>query len=350
MRAPHGLVLAAEFAAGNTGTGIAQGLRAQGWDVEGVSYADNAVGGSTVPMKILSRLSTPFARAAYEAALLRAVEETQPAVFLTVKGQFLSADFLAGLRRRGIVTANYYPDYHFDYAAVAQDSFPHYDLFLTTKSFQVDWLNRAVGPGRVHLVHHGYIPAVHHPRLDPIGEAGMTADIAYIGNHSAYKERWMLAVAKAFPRARIAIIGTRWAAATRGTALEPFVTGHAPHGDFYARAIQTSRINVAFHMGPHTNGWQDLVSTRTFEIPACRGFMLHIDNDEVRRLFAAGEEIGIFAGEDALCAGIEHYLQRPEERAAMIEKAYRRCVPAYSYDARAGEISRHLRALLAAHA
>ena len=31
--------------------------------------------------------------------------------------------------------------------------------------------------------------------------------------------------------------------------------------------------------------WKDLVSTRTFEIPACKGFMLHVDNSEVREFF-----------------------------------------------------------------
>lgn len=88
----------------------------------------------------------------------------------------------------------------------------------------------------------------------------------------------------------------------------------------------------------HT-GWQDLTSARTFEIPACKGFMLHIDNEEVRGLFTPGEEIDVFNDVDELCAKIESYLAHDEEREAMIEPAYRRCVPAYSYDERARVIS-----------
>jgi spore maturation protein CgeB len=123
--------------------------------------------------------------------------------------------------------------------------------------------------------------------------------------------------------------------------------GHVLTGDFYAHALQHSRINVAIHGGPAgLFGWQDLVSTRTFEIPACKGFMLHIDNAEVRCLFKPGGEIDVFANEDELIEKIDYYLARATLRCAMIERAYRRCVPAYGYDARAEVISRRVMALL----
>ena len=67
--------------------------------------------------------------------------------------------------------------------------------------------------------------------------------------------------------------------------------------------------------------------------------MLHIDNAEVRSLFTPGEEIDVFATPDDLCEKIRYYLARPDERRAMIERAYARCVPAYSYDARAKAIT-----------
>ncbi len=78
------------------------------------------------------------------------------------------------------------------------------------------------------------------------------------------------------------------------------------------------------HGGPWrpcgAESWEDLVSTRTFDIPTCKGFMLHIDNPEVRELFEPGREIDLFASEDALIAKIEHYLARAMLRGEMIEE------------------------------
>jgi spore maturation protein CgeB len=111
-------------------------------------------------------------------------------------------------------------------------------------------------------------------------------------------------------------------------------------GDSYARILQRARINIGIHSGPSGPfGWQDLVSTRTFEIPACKGFMLHIDNEGVRTLFEPGVEIDVFSTPDNLCEKIDYYLVRGLLRREMIERAYERCVPAYSYDMRAAAIA-----------
>lgn len=109
-------------------------------------------------------------------------------------------------------------------------------------------------------------------------------------------------------------------------------------GDLMAELIQSSRVNVAIHLGPAPDGSRDKVSTRTFEIPACKGFMLHEDNAEIRSLFEPGTEIDVFDTPEALYAKVEHYLARPDRRAEMIERAYRRAVPAYSYYERAEEL------------
>ena len=63
--------------------------------------------------------------------------------------------------------------------------------------------------------------------------------------------------------------------------------------------------------------------------------MLHIDNDEVRTLFEVGREIDTFATLENLAEKIDFYLAHPDRRATMIEAAFARAVPAYSYDARA---------------
>jgi spore maturation protein CgeB len=89
-------------------------------------------------------------------------------------------------------------------------------------------------------------------------------------------------------------------------------------------------------------GWQDLVSTRSFELPACKGFMLHVDNFEIRQLYKVGEEIDVFTSAIELSAKIHFYLKNDALRMQMIHKAYSRCVPAYSYDQRALQLASFL--------
>src|SRR5258708_29510605 len=153
-------------------------------------------------------------------------------------------------------------------------------------------------------------------------EADYLADITYVGNYSPHKERWLQPIANRLPHLRLCIIGAHWDR-ERGRALKKSMLGYQLNADFYAHAVQYSRINLAVHGEPDAyEGWQDLVSTRTFEIPACKGFMLHIDNAEVRGLFEAEREIALFASEEELILKIEHYLANTTSRSDLIERAY----------------------------
>jgi glycosyltransferase involved in cell wall biosynthesis len=340
------VVMATDFRFGTTGDGIAHGLRAQGWDIYEIEPRDYFVQSGSSLTKIASRLMRQQSVGAYNEAILKAVEQVDAQAFLTVKGSDLHPRTLQRLSERGVVSLNYYPDYHFRHNGLDQSTFPLYDIFLTTKSFQLGYLRDLLGPERVDLLHHGYCDLVHMPRSASIDEPEYVADVTYVGNYSPYKEEWLRPIAHRLPNARFHVIGSRWEL-TQDAALKRSVLGYVLNGDFYARALQHSRVNISVHAGPNApEGWQDLVSIRTFEIPACKGFMLHIDNAEVRSLFEPGREIDVFANVEEMIDKIAYYLARPALRREMIERAYARCVPAYGYDARAEVISRKITELL----
>jgi hypothetical protein len=330
------IVLASEFWFGNTTDGIAHGLRKIGWDVFPVDTQNHFLRGRSFSLRVLSRAVRPISAASYNAAVLDAVEALRPKAFLTVKGLYLSPETLDKIRRRGVMTINYYPDFHFDYPGLEPRTLDLYDRFFTTKSFQLPFLEERLGPSRARFLHHGYSSLVHRPRIEQIEDADFVADCAHVGSYSPWKARWLEAIVRALPEVELIIIGSGWKEHTKNTVLEASVRGHVLLGDFYSRFLQQVRVNLAFHTGTSGRGhWQDLVSTRTFEIPACKGFMLHIDNDEVRTLYEPGREIDVFSTEEQLCDKLVYYLARPAMRKEMIERAYTRCVPAYSYDARA---------------
>lgn len=338
---PPSLLITGNFWNGATEQGLGQGFRRIGWGVQDVALTVFQDFGSNVVARAARRvLLDPLARRGYQDAVRTEMRTAKAQYFLTAKGAFLDSPLLDDIRAAGARTVNYYTDYHFSYSNVDVRTFGKYDFFITTKSFQLDRLRSLAPTAHVALVHHGYSPDVHQPYLRDLSEHDYESDVLYAGNHNTYKQVWLERLVSRAPAIKLKIVGHRWKApCSKDSPLARYPLESGRVGYAYARAIQSTRINVALHGGPDPTGWQDLVSTRTFEIPACRGFMLHIDSEEVRSLYEVGAEIDVFSTVEELADKIRFYLARPELRARMIDRAFQRCVPAYSYDARAREIA-----------
>lgn len=335
------MLIAGNLRSYSTGAGLAQGFRALGWDVAEVSVHDALITADERLLRLAAKVTLRLAIRDYNRAIIAQATRLRPSVMLTVKGLYILPETLRALRSMKIATINFYPDYKFDYAGFDEAWLAEYDLVATTKSFQVEYLAERIGAERVAMVHHGYVPDLHRRRVGPGQPPQFLWDIAYVGNASANKQSWLTEVARAFPDRSLIIVGNDWHRRAAGTPLERHVLGYPLTGDHFARVIEHSRINLAVHHGNagSTHGWEDLVSTRTFEIPACGGFMLHVDNPEVRSLYEPGREMDVFADERQLIERIGHYLANEAERAAIGEAGHARCVPAYSLKARAGEIA-----------
>lgn len=339
------MLITGEFWCGASARGLSDGFRDLGWAVQEFDRRDSGVKpGKNSLLRVVSRLTRRMAEEVFRAKLLEECRVLKPDIFLTVKGVGITADFLQEVRQTGARTVMYFPDFHFDHPGVSIESFAGYDLFITTKTFQLDYLESLLGSERVAYVPHGFSGRVHGPVYSTMPESDFEADVLHAGNHSAWKQRWLAGAAAALPGASFRIVGNQWRENAGGSALVHSDMPGARLGIGYAGAIQAARINIAVNMGPTTSGWEDRVSTRTFEIPACKGFMLHIDNEEVREFFEPGVEIDVFSTLEELADKIGFYLARPELRAQMIERAYARCVPAYSYAARAKQIADRLEA------
>lgn len=341
------MLFVGDFTVWQTAAGLAEGFRKLGWDVTEVSSNDALLHSRSLGLRAAGRLLYPAARRSHNADILAAADRVKPQVMLTVKGNFIAAATLKELRRRGIATVNFYPDRDFDHDGMPADALDQFDLVATTKSYQVPYLTKRLGAERVAMIHHGYVPEVHRRRT-AAGEAPRYLwDVCFIGNASPDKLAWLEPVARAIGDARMIVIGNRWGELAAGTAVAPYVFGGPLVGDQFARATEHSRINIAVHHGVGgAEGWADQISTRSFEIPACGGFMLHIDNAEIRTLFAPGREIDVFASPDELVAKVGHHLAQDTERRAIADAGHARTVPAYSLHARAEELAAAMDGLL----
>lgn len=334
------IVIAADSWFGSTTFGVAQGFRRLGYEVVQVSQSISFVQGSSLTARLLNRLIQPINVALYNKKILKTVEQSDTRVLLTVKGNHIKAKTLSTLASRGVKTINYYPDFRFSYDSIDQSTFPFYSLFVTTKSFQVKVLENMLGKDKVSFLHHGYCPDVHLPPVQNPLSPEQVPDVLYIGTYTAHKEKLFSALIEKCPEISLRIYGVNWDKSRSNDLLRDCIVDRPVYGLNYAQLVNAVKINLAVHMGvADETGWQDLVSTRSFELPACRGFMLHADNAEIRQLYDVGQEIDVFTTVEDLAEKIRFYLAHEEIRAQMVEKAYLRCVPAYSYDQRAIEIA-----------
>lgn len=336
-RLPVRAVFASEFWPGASARGLVPGFRDRGWLVDEVDVSHYLKPRPSLAGRIEGRLRRRQSLAAFQQAIIDSVDRHDARVFITVKGVGVEASTLRKLRKRGVFLLNYYPDNQFNDTPI--ELLANYDLVVTTKSFQVAELSGTLSAERVGFLHHGYSPEHHRPIAT--SEKQRDVDILYIGNASQAKAEFLIALAAALPEARMRVIGDRWLTFARGTALEPAIVGQVLHGDYYAGEIARAKIVLAVHMGvDRRTGFEDLVSTRTFEIPACGGFMLHVDNPEVRSLFAVPGEVDTFATAAELVDKVHYWLAHPEERQAVAARGHARAVPAYSYVKRANELAR----------
>lgn len=337
---PPVMVFSGEFWRGSSGLGLAQGFRKLGWVVQEIdlSRVFGGMGNSMAARASRRIFATPHARE-FERDLRAAITTLKPDVFFSIKGTRITSDLLTWIGARGVRRAMFYPDFHFDHPGVRLADFELYDAIFTSKSFQVEFLKRRIGADKVFYVPHGYSDDVHWPVLGQISETDYEVDVQHIGAHSAHKQNWIEAAAFGLPEASLRLVGARWGTELPWTSRKRISVTDSIYDCAYSRSLQNARINISVMMGPHVSGWQDKVSTRTFEIAACGGFQLHIDSEELQEFFTPGKDLDVFRTADELRDKAKFYLQRPDLRSRMIANSRARCVPSHGYAARASVMS-----------
>lgn len=332
------VVILGRFRSGTSEEGLQQGFRKAGWFTHSIDTRQTTgAPGKGIVGRIAYRVHEHYANQAVIDEFKRTFRILKPDVVLMMKRTDIPAELMKEVRSMGCKLALFYPDVHFQHRTVNEKLFKYLDILITTKTYQLDYLKSQYKNITVQYVPHGYVTDVHQPLYAELDEAEYERDILYAGNHSAYKEEFLEQLHADLRKPDMMITGPNWQGKGSKSLLS-YIDTVQRRNALYADIIQRSRINVAIFAGPLVHGWQDLVSTRTFEIPAAGGFMLHIDNEEVRSFYEVGSEIDVFNTPEECSDKIRFYLTKPEVRKKMIEKSYNRTVPQYSYSERASQI------------
>jgi spore maturation protein CgeB len=265
-----------------------------------------------------------------------------PHLIFFVKGYFVEPDTLATVRRIAPCLV-YMNDDMFNPANQTPYFFPNiplYDLILTTKSYNVREFERA-GAQRAAYIPNAYDPHVHFPaEPSPQERAQMGGDVAFIGTFRPNRADFLARVANLWDL-RLSVWGGGWRKMGRFDNLHRRHRWRALERSVQPRELWCGEMGKAIRSNAVTLGLlyrenRDLHTSRSFEIPACCGFMLAERTEEHRLYFEEDREAAYFSSFDELTDKLRFYVAHEEIRARIARAGYQRCLASpYRYTDRA---------------
>ncbi|HUT53012.1 MAG TPA: glycosyltransferase [bacterium] len=305
-------------------------------DVDPSSYIP--LGWSGFFLKAARRVMMPMLVKQYNGSILKLARGFKPEIFLAFKGQFILPETLQEMRAMGISLYNFYPD-TWVYASNTPwlpRTLQEYDCVFSTKKFTASDMEKRGTPLRdFFYLAHGYDPELHCPTPVSVVESSIYgSDVTFIGAYSPGKMEILSKLESLSPGLNLTIWGNDWEKA-KAPNLQQYIKGRWLPGVEYVKGLCSSKIAIALLLERSYGASSgDRITSRTFNIPATGTFMIHQRTDEVMEYFEEGKEIECFGTPEELAEKIKFYLAHPEERKAIAQAGYRRCVPAYSQDSR----------------
>lgn len=297
--------------------------------------------------KIAERLIRPMQTREFNDAIISKIRTLSPDVLFVYKGAFVYPATLQFARTQGCKLVLFYPDVSMmSHGDNIPKCIPLYDLIFTTKTFGINDINNKYGVRNTYFIPHGFDPEVH--RKLPLSEKELQTfgcDASFIGTWSAKKEKYLTVLKNKLPSLNLNIWGSQWERSS-SEAIRASIRSIPVVGDLYALAIQCSAVNLGI-LSEQVPGASsgDLITSRTFHIPAASGFMLHERNAESVLYFRDEEEAVFFDTPDDMAEKAAYYLQNEGRRKAICEAGQKRAWQDHSLDARAKVILEQIKAL-----
>jgi hypothetical protein len=300
----------------------------------------------TFPSRVIRKIFRRFMVQELRQRGSRLLKLFRPDVLFVFKGNYVNSALIDEARAAGVLTVNYYPDVSFmTHGKELPQTLPQYDHVFNAKTFGIADM-RAHGIRSVSFLAPGFDPEVHRPMtLTESDRKHFGCDVTFIGTWSPKKEKLLATLKQSVPSLHMRIWGNQWEKrATR--ALDGSVMGMGVTGDDYARAICAARISLGILSEARTGSSSgDLITARTFQIPACGAFMLHERNAEVLEYFEENRDAGFFSGSDELVTQVQRFLADDSLRTAIAASGRKRSVESdYSADRRMTDMVEWIRA------
>ncbi|MCP9468684.1 MAG: glycosyltransferase [Nitrospira sp.] len=197
-------------------------------------------------------------------------------------------------------------------------SIPHYDVFVTTKEWEVD-LYKQGGAKQVILTYQGY-DSRFYPRVIPEPERSQyDSDVCFIGHTQPHYAQRLKALSTIGMKLRI--WGNAWPAYANTHPWAKGLVSSGLWGESYPVALACAKIGLGL-LGKHI---PETSTTRTFEIPAMGTFLLAERTALHQQLFEEGKEAEFFSSDDEMIDKVKFYLAHDEARKRIAVAGRIRC-------------------------
>src|SRR3984893_2117431 len=244
-------------------------------------------------------------------ALVESAASFSPEMILIGKGRwFTPAALEAAKKVSGATLVNWATDDPFNPADNSRElvkSIPLYDLYVCTKKDIMNDVRRA-GCANVAYLRFGYKPEVHFPEAPATDEERkkFACDVMFVGGCDAHRAAYFEALIRAMPDVKLHLYGQYW---ERARALRAYARGFAVAREY---RLAVGGAEIAVNLVRRAN--RDDHVMRTFEIPACGGFMLTERSSTHDELFSEDTEAAFFGLTDEFVAKVRSYLAREQDR------------------------------------
>lgn len=298
----------------------------------------------TIVSKGLRKLFKPILVKELELDADRLIRRFKPHCLFVFKGNWVHPGIVENCHQQNVLAVNYYPDVSFlAHGPYIPRTLPLYDHIFNTKTYGVEDMRLRLGIEHVSFLEPGYDPELHSPvELNEEESKLYGCDVAFIGTWSPKKELALSLLRSEMPSVRLKIWGSQWAR-SNSLNLKDSIMGDEVTGGEYTKAIRGASICLGL-LSEVVKGASsgDLITARTFQIPACGTFMLHEHNPEVLRYFNE-DEVAFFATSQELAKKVDYYLTHGQERERLARQALERSIKdEYSIDGRMKVVLRWL--------
>ena len=287
--------------------------------------------------KYCHRLFRRFLAVFLQKNLIEEIVSKKPDLIFVFKGFLIKPKTLLKIKKElpGARLFNFDTDnpfntwHHGNSNSWIRKSIPLYDAYFIWGKFLLEPLKKA-GAKRAEYLPCGYDLKLHRSvETTDIEKKIFGSDVAFIGSWDKEREWWLSHLLEY----DLKIWGNSWEKADKK--LQEKWQKKEVIGEEFSKVCNASKIvlniirkqNIPAH------------NMRTFEVPACAGFLLSIRTGEAQEFFKESEEMAYFSSPEELKEKIGFYLKNDELRKKIAEAGYQRLLNSnYTYTNRAKKV------------
>lgn len=319
-----------------TATYTYQALQRMGQRVRGIDVSGFNDGFMLLDQFVKNEARQGFMRGQYvelvSSVLLESLNEKPIDILICMAQAPISGRALAELRSRGVITVLWFVE---DYLRFTywREMAKFYDFVFTIQKGECIEKIKAAGAGEVHYLPTACDPSFHAPLvLSEEDKKTWGSPISFVG--AGYHNRQQMFATLADQPFKI--WGSEW---PTGKPFDRLVQEEARRikPEEYIKIFNATEVNLNLHSSSERDGVDpsgDFVNPRTFELASAGAFQLCDERQLLPELFEPGKEVITFNSLQDMKDKIAYYLNHPEERRAVTERARERAIKDHSYERR----------------